>query len=201
MAKIEGTQNIPSEIAKQYSAILTPKLSSGTVRRRCPFQRPKTKDGGPCVTPAMEFQRSRFKTAVSKFNECPQESRSRWYETAPEWHSYLWYYNWFMLSALMGVTGIPGRYEAVIKGINHYTFTLPSGDPTNVTVSISAVDPERAIVFFYGAGAHAGEANGQYFGIPNYPYLVSLDSSQAIVKASLYNDQAAGCSISVIEYI
>jgi len=198
MVKIEGTQNIPSEIAKQYSAILTPKLSRGTVRRRCPFRRPKTQDGGPCVTPAMEFQRSRFKTAVSKFNECPQESRSRWYETAPEWHSYLWYYNWFILSALMGVTGIPGRFEAVIKGINHYTFTMPSGSPQNITVSISAIDPDRAVVMFYGAGVYVPQEG---VGVPVYPYLVSLNSSQAIVKASLSLDESAGCSMSIIEYI
>lgn len=198
MVKIEGTQDIPSEIAKQYSAVLTPKLSRGTVRRRCPFRRPKTKDGGPCVTPAMEFQRSRFKTAISHFNTLDYSSRSRWYETAPEWHSYLWYYNWFILSALMGVTGLPGRYEAVIKSIKHYTFTLPAGSPQNVTVSIDTVDPERAMVFFYGAGAYE-IVEGAI--AANYPYLVSLNSTEAIVKASMYNAIAAGCSLSVIEYI
>jgi len=38
-------------------------------------------------------------------------------------------------------------------------------------------------------------------GVANYPYLVSLNSSQAFLKGSLPNKEAAGCGVSIIEYI
>jgi len=198
MAKVEGTQSIPAEWLDEYRATLTEKQPDNVVRKRYPYRVPKMQSNKGRPHAAQVAQRTRFKKAISNFNAVGTSERARWYDSMPVWGSFLWYYNYFILSGLMGVTGLPGRYEAVIKGIEHYTFIIPTGTPANITVSISAIDPGKAVAMLFGAGFDYYQDT---VGVANYPYLVSLGSSQAILKGSLPNKEAAGCGVSIIEYI
>jgi len=198
MAKFEGTQDIPSELLDLYRATLNPHPTGNIVKKRYPYRLPKMQKGGKGVSEAQKKQRERFITIKNKFKGLSYAERQRWYQNEPPWSSFLWYYNYFIMSGLVGNAVVGDKGGGVIKSIKHYTFTLPVGDPANITVDIDTIDPNKAVVFFYGAGVWEF-AEG--VGINVYPYLVSLNSSQAIVRASMYNDQAAGCSFSVIEYI
>ncbi|RLG71710.1 MAG: hypothetical protein DRO11_03860 [Methanobacteriota archaeon] len=198
MAKFEGTQNIPSEWLDLYRATLNPHPTGNIVKKRYPYRLPKMQKGGKGVSEAQKKQRERFIAIKNKFKTLSREERRRWYENEPPWSSFLWYYNYFIMSGLTGNAVVGDKGGGVIKSIKHYTFTMPAGDPVNITVNIDTIDPNKAVVFFYGAGVWEF-AEG--VGINVYPYLVSLNSSQAIVRASMHNDQAAGCSFSVIEYI
>jgi len=198
MAKVEGTQSISSELLKKYKATLTRKTTTAHVRVRMPFKLPKAQAGGPHESPARAAQRARFSTAKDRFNTLDASDRSAWYNSAPVWNSYLWYYNWFILAGLNGVSGVPGKGDVVIKSINHYTFTLPAGSPADITVSISSINPAKGMAFFYGAGFQEfTDGNGPLV----YPYLVELGSTYAKVKGSLYNSMTAGCGLTIIEYI
>ncbi len=148
MAKIEGPQNIPSEIAELYSAFLTPALSDNSIRGRCPFTRPLSKAGGPQESEAQKKQRARFKQAIEGFKNTPYATRHRWYSSAPIWNSFLWYYNYYLLSALTGVTGLPNKTLAVIKSIQYVSKSIPTGGAESIT--ISTVDPDKTVVMLFG---------------------------------------------------
>ena len=201
MAIVEGTQDIPSADIKKYQAAFTRKTTTDHVRIRMPFQLPKAKAGGPHESPKRAAQRARFSSAKDYFNTLDASDRSDWYDSAPIWNSYLWYYNWFILAGLNGVSGVPGKADVVIKSINHYTFTLPTGAPANITVSISSINPAKGMAFFYGAGYKIDGIDTVYFAAANYPHLVSLASTNAIIQGSIYNDAAAACGLTIIEYI
>jgi len=205
MAKIEGTQTIPSEIEEQYSEILTPKLSGSQVRTRCPFTRPKSRAGGPNESDAQKAQRDRFRTARDRFNDTDYSERQRWYESAPVWNSFLWYYNWFMLSALMGVTGIPGGTTAVIKSIQHINVTIGSGTATG-TGTFSSVDSDKAVVMMNGSTIAYGQSGDYPYVAIIYPYLkeiadTSLKMCWSVVPTDTEAPQQAVISVDVIEYI
>jgi len=202
MAKIEGTQNIPAEWLDEYRATLTEKLPTEVSRKRFPFRLRLFQKGGYKITPEQLGQRGRFESVVDKFKDVSDEDRQRWYAARPPWGSLLWYYNYFMLSGLMGNAIVGTVGGGVIKDINHYTFTLPGGTPANVTVNIDTCDPAKAICFFYGAGAIIENPEpGVYYAVQVYPYLVALASSYAVVKASGSITGDWGCSMSIIEYI
>jgi hypothetical protein len=198
MAKIEGTQSIPSEILNQYRSNITDATPDNIVRKRYPYRIPLKQDNGYKVTLAQRTQRNRWNAIQQKFANISPEVRQRWYAARPPWHSLLWYYNYFMMSGLTGNAVIGDKGGGVIKDINHYTFTLPAGTPANVTIPIDTCDPNKSVVFFFGAGYYGYEAG---VAVAVYPYLVSLNSTQAIVKGSLYNNEEAGGGISLIEYI
>lgn len=201
MARIEGTQNIPSEWKYAYDGTLTPLMPNSVIRSRYPWHVTQVQEGGPKESGGHKKQRARWKAIRDKFNALPWEERQRWYAARPPWASLLWYYNYFMLSGLMGNALVGDKGGGVIKSIQHKTFTLPGGAPTNVTVNIDAIDPAKGICFFYGGGGYLHEWDGQGAVVPNYPYLVSLASSYLIAKASMYNLGEAGCSVSIIEYL
>lgn len=197
MAKFEGTQTIPAEWLNGYRGTLNPHPTGSIVKKRFPFRLPKMQKYGPGVSPGQLANRARFTSAVSQFKDLDSAQRSAWYDTMPEYSSFLWYYNWFMLSALSFDANVTQGGVAVIKGIEHYTATLPAGAPANVTIPISSIDPDRGVVMLFGAGAHEEEA----YAFNVYPYLVSLVSTQAICKASSHINVASGFSITVIEYL
>ncbi len=198
MAKTEGTQSIPAELKYLYDGTVTPKTPDSIVRKRYKWRKPSKENGRAGVTTTEQEQRSRFLEIRNKFKNISEADRQRWYAARPIWHSLLWYYNYFMMSGLSGNAAIGGQGAGVIKSINHYTFTLPSGAPAPVTVSCSAIDPTKSVVFFYGAGWMDVVAGA--VALVN-PFLATLASSYAIVKASIQNGDNAGCSISIIEYI
>ena len=103
-----------------------------------------------------------------------------------------------MMSGLMGNAVVGDKGGGVIKDINHYAFSAPAGAPAPITVNIDTCDPQKAVVFFYGAGWN-DPVEGALVAV--YPYLFSLNSTQAIIKMSDNIGVGAGLSVSVIEYI
>jgi hypothetical protein len=198
MAKIEGTQTIPAAWLDGYRNALGEARPPNVIQKRYPFRLPHFQKFGKKVTEKQQTQRARFTSVIDLFHSLDSDERSRWYDSQPVWNSFLWYYNFFMLSGLLGMAHLLPGGGNLIRSINHYAFTLPSGAPANVTVSISSLDPSKAVVFFYGGGFYD---YGEGAGGPSYPMLVSMNSSQAIVKASLHCAGAANASLSIIEYI
>jgi hypothetical protein len=202
MAQFEGTQSIPSELLDLYRATLTEGMPTGVIRKRFPYRLRLFQKGGYKVTDEQLKQRSRFEAIIEKFKSISDEDRARWYDARPPWSSLLWYYNYFMLSGLMGNAVVGDKGGGVIKNIKHYTFTLPAGNPVNVTVNIDTCDPKKAIAFLFGNGANEqNPGENVYYAVPVYPYLVTLASTYAVFKASMPISWDAGCSVSIIEYI
>ncbi len=198
MATVTGTQTIPSEDLDNYRGLLTEKTPNGIIRRRYPYRLPKLQNIGGNPSDAQLEQRSRFRTAIDKFAELDSAGKSRWYAAEPVWGSFLWYYDYFILSALMSVTGLPGGAIAVIKGIHYYAFTIQTGNPADITINITAVDPNKAVCMLFGAGFNFYQDT---VAVACYPYPKSLGSSVLIARGSIPNVQAAECGALVIEYI
>lgn len=200
MAKVTGTQDVPSELLDLYRNALGEQTPINGISRRYPFRVPtmQTEKGHPSVKQLA--QRARFNTVRGNFETLSPGDRARWYAAMPEWGSVLWYYNYFMLSGLSGNADPEHGGAGLIKSINHYTFTLLSGWPANVNVVIDEIDAAKSVVFFYGAGYKSIGPEGEGAAI-SFPYLISLAAELAVVKAALYCDVNAGCSLTVIEYI
>jgi hypothetical protein len=102
-----------------------------------------------------------------------------------------------MMSGLMGNAEINGQGAGVIKDINHYTYSLPSGAAPDATISVDTCDPAKSVPFFFGAGVRAIEN----VPVAIYPYLKSLNSTQMIIGASMALDFTANLSVTLIDYI
>jgi len=150
MAKIEGTQTIPSSIMVPYRGSLTEALPNNIVRSRYPYRVPKMQKNGRGVSVDQQTQRSRFLQAKYNFRQTAGPEKARWYAAMPRWHSLLWYYNYFMLSALDGVLGAITQGAAVIKSIQNINVSLSDG--YNAVSIPTAVDPSKALLFIFGAG-------------------------------------------------
>ena len=198
MAKIEGTQSVPSELIDAYRGNLTDAMPNNVVRSRYPYRLPLKQDGGYKVTANQKTQRLRWLTIKDKFKQLPWASRQRWYAARPPWNSLLWYYNYFIMSGLLGNAVVADKGGGVIKDINHYTFALTAGTAPLATIAIDTCDPAKAVAFFYGAGYYEVDVNVV---VANYPYLKSLNSSQMIVGMSIPLNHDANLSVSLIEYI
>lgn len=198
MAKIEGDQNIPSALLDPYRATLTEKQPDDVGRKRYPYRVPHMQKDGADVKAGQLAQRTRFLLVRDEFNKLSDAEKARWYAARPPWSSFLWYYNYFIMSGLMDVLGANPEGASVINTIKHYTFTLPAGGPANVNIPISTINADKAAVFFYGAGWQEVSEN---IGVAIYPYLVSLTHSTCVAKASGAIEVNVGCSLSVIEYI
>jgi hypothetical protein len=205
MAKVEGTQTIPASWADNYSAVLTPKISGAQVRTRCPFDRPKSRAGGVDETAAQQEQRSRFKDGIARFKDVDAATRERWYNAAPIWHSFLWYYNYFIMSALTGNADIKHGGVGVIKSIQFKTISMPAGSGEG-QVAITAVDPAKCVVMLYGNSIAVDDESGVYFVSTVYPYVSSLAAELVKCKWSLptpyvTQTKAADIGVTIIEYI
>ena len=124
MAKFEGTQNIPSEWIDAWRGNLTDKSPKNITRKRYPFRRPGWEDGGNKVTEGQKGQRERVKIMQGKFKNVTHAVRQRWYAARPPWNSFLWYFNYFLMSGLVGNAVNGDKGGGVIKDINHYTVTV-----------------------------------------------------------------------------
>lgn len=205
MAKIEGTQSIPASWADNYSAILTPKISGAQIRGRCPFDRPKSRAGGVDETDAQIEQRTRFKDGIAKFKNVDEETRERWYNASPVWHSFLWYYNYFIMSDLTGNADIKHGGVGVIKSIQFKTIAMPAGTGEG-SVTITAIDPAKSVVMLYGNTIAIDDESGVFFVSTIYPYVSSIAAELIKCKWSVpvpyvNNAKAADIGITVIEYI
>lgn len=155
-------------------------------------------EGGYKVSDAQKKQRNRWKAIRDKFKTLTWAEKQRWYAARPPWASLLWYYNYFMMSGLMGNAVIGDKGGGVIKDINHYAFTMTAGATPLATIAIDTCDPAKSVPFFFGAGWYEILTN---FAIVVYPYLVSLNSTQMIVGASMQIDANAKIGVTLIEYI
>lgn len=197
MARIEGTQSIPAELLDLYRGTLAEQLPDGSCRKRFPFRLPRYQLDGDKVSANQKGQRKRWLQIRDKFKNVDAATRARWYAARPQWNSLLWYFNYFQMSGLNGVAEVNGQGGGVIKDINHYTFTLPTGTAPRATIAIDTCDPLKAMPFFFGAGVWEPVSSALAL---QYPFLVSLNSTQMIVGCG-ENHFVAPCSVSLIEYI
>ncbi len=203
MANFFGTQSIPSALRKAYTASIGQITADALARKRVPFRNRKMQDGRPGVTDEQKAQRARFKNIVGKFNDVEMTERSRWYDAEPVYSSFLWYYNYFILSGLSGnANGQQGGF-GVIKLIQHISTSLGTA---GATVSIpTAIDPLKAVVMAWGAAyCH------QYSDLNDIPFAWAwncypvpkiLNSSQMEAVWSTTPEVAGNCAFIVIEYI
>ena len=148
MAKVEGTQSIPAEWLDEYRAALTEKQPDNVVRKRYPYRVPKMQSNKGRPHAAQVAQRARFKTAISDFKSIGASDRARWYDSMPVWGSFLWYYNYFILSSLMGNANIDQGGTGVIKSIQNVKEEVPTTGTKSFT--ITTVDPDKTVVMMYG---------------------------------------------------
>ncbi len=148
MVVIEGTQDIPAERLDQYRATLGEPTPRKMVRKRYPYRLPKMQAGGPGTTEKQRNQQERFKTASKDFNKIPQSDRQRWYAARPIWDSYLWYYNYFIMSSLAGNADISDGGAGVIKSIQNIKQSVPISGGSSF--AINTVDPAKTVVMVYG---------------------------------------------------
>jgi len=201
MAKIEGTQNIPSEWKTEYDGTITPLMPNGVIRKRYPWRLPKMQEGGTGVTEAQKKQRERIKAIVEKFKNITQAEKARWYDARPPWHSLLWYYNYFIMSGLCGNANINQGGAGVIKLIQHVAYGVGPGG--GVYTFPTAINPEKAVIMAWG-GAHSHYAEGD----PTYawawncfPVPKILNSTSFEVVWSEEPEASGNASFIIIEYI
>lgn len=203
MAKITGAQSIPSELLDGYRANLAEaRPDNAVVGKRYPYRVPTQQDGGRPSVKKRE-QRERFKLALEKFAGVDEETRERWYDAMPPWSSLLWYYNYFIMSALMGDTNIKQGGAGVIKSIQNYTQSIPTG---GATVNFgTAVDPAKTVVMIWGASYdfdwdQVGDVPYAW-AWPVYPVWDTLTANSIHIAWSLTPQIAATVAIQIIEYI
>lgn len=149
MANAEGDQNIPAALLDLYRGTLGEKRPAGPVQKRYPYRLPKMQEGGTGVTDDQKKQRERFKTAMDLFAGRTAAERERWYENEPVWNSFLWYYNFFIMSALTGNANLDQGGVGVIKSIQHVKDSVPTTGGKEFT--INSVDPTKCVVMLNGS--------------------------------------------------
>lgn len=205
MAKTEGTQSVPAPLLDAYRATLGEQRPNAAVHKRYPWRMPPMQEGGNNVTAKQSKHRDSFKIAVANFATTTPAERARWYAAMPPWSSFLWYYNYFLMSELAGNADIPAGGAGVIKSIQHKTISMPSGAGEG-QVAITAIDPTKAVVMLFGSSASLQEETEFYIVVTVYPYMSSLAAELVKCKWSLpsptVNDTvAADIGITVIEYV
>ena len=163
----------------------------------------QTAKGHPSVK--QKEQRARFAIAMKDFVGVDWETRQRWYAAAPEWGSFLWYYNYFIMSSLLGNANMDAGGVGLIKSIQFKTIAMPAGTGEG-QVAITAVDINKTVVMIFGGSSAFGYEEDQSFGIAVYPYVSSLAAELVKCKWSTpapfgYDTKAADIGITVIEYI
>lgn len=205
MARIEGTQNIPSEWLDIYRSNLLGDHPAGYIRKRYPYRIPRLQEGGSGVSQKQIAQRARFKTARDNFKTLTPTQRQRWFDSEPPWSSFLWYYNYFIMSSLIGNADTSQGGFGVIKSIQTVQMSMPSGSGEG-TVAISTIDASKSVVMLWGSSVAEGQVDVYPYAVPVYPYLSGTTDSQVKAKWSVpspFGDdtKAATISVTVIEYI
>lgn len=205
MAKITPPQNIPSELLDGYRATLGEERPDHGVRKRYPYRVPtmQTLVGHPSTK--QKAQRARFKIAINDFADVDWETRQRWYAAAPEWGSFLWYYNYFIMSDLAGNADAEHGGVGVIKSIQFKTIAMPAGAGEG-QVAIDAIDPAKSVVMLYGNSfaLYTWEQGSWVVTVYPYPSSVAAELIKCKWSVASYAGQetkAANIGITVIEYI
>lgn len=203
MVKVTGTQTIPAEWDKQYEGTLTLKLPDGTIRKRYPFRVPARQDGGSRVSPGMILQRQRFKLAINSFKSITSQQRQEWYEASLNLEKTLFYFNYFLKSALMDVLGGIIQGAEVINKIQFQKIAVPTAG-TWLTFA-TAVNPNKVVILQGGCAINSFETDkttvGYGFAWAILPVFDSLLSSSMWVGWAQTPADQADQSVQIIEYI
>ena len=205
MANIILPQTIPSALRGEYQKVLGVARSGNRVFKRSPFRIPTMQTLGGNPSPKQRKQRLRFIEATNKFASIDEDTRERWYASMPEYHSLLWYYNYFIMSSLNGNADISDGGAGVIKSIQFKEISMPAGSGEG-QIAITAVDPAKSVVMLYGNSFTYREEEAWALSGPVYPYVSSIAAELVKCKWSLAsysgnNTSAANIGITVIEYI
>ena len=205
MAKTEGSQSIPSALLDEYRATLGEQRPNLAVHKRVPYRLPNMQEGKSGETPGQRVQRARFKIAMANFDKVPWATRQRWYAARPPWSSLLWYYNYFIMSDLMGNADPDEGGAGVISSIQHKLISIGAGSAEG-QVAITAIDIAKVVVMISGASIAEGQTGDIPYANIVYPYVSSIASELIKAKWSIAapfgdNTKAAVISIIVIEYI
>lgn len=148
MAKVTPPQNIPAELLDGYRASLGEMRPEEKVRKRYPYRVPtmQTLKGHPSAK--QKAQRARLLGVISQFNDTSWADRQRWYAAMPPWGSFLWYYNYFILSAFMYDANVSQGGAGVIKTIQMVKEEVPTTGGKGYV--INAVAPAKTVVMLYG---------------------------------------------------
>lgn len=180
MAKIEGTQSIPSELKEIYDGTLTPLQPDSVIRKRYPWRAPLMQEGGYKVSEAQKTQRQRWLTIKNKFKNVDYATRQRWYAARPVWHSLLWYYNYFMMSGLLGNVKVGDKGGGVIKSIQHFKHSVPTSG--GYSFPIATVDPAKCVVMLQGS-SYISDKIHHYDGISDDNTEITVNLSPSIDPA------------------
>lgn len=205
MAKVTGPQEIPSELLDGYRASMGEVTPIDGVRKRYPYRVPtmQTEAGHPSTK--QRAQRARFLIAKNDFADVDWATRQRWYAARPEWGSFLWYYNYFIMSDLTGNADVKHGGVGVIKSIQFKTIAMP-GAAGEGQVAIDAIDPTKSVVMLYGNSVSIFQSDLWGLAIPSYPYVSSLAAELVKCKWAITgwggeSTEAANIGITVIEYV
>ncbi len=148
MAKVEGTQNVPAALLDLYRATLGEETPKNAVAKRYPFRVPPLQTVGGHPTTKQLAQRARFKTAIADFSNESAAGRARWYAAEPEWGSFLWYYNYFIMSSLGGNANIQDGGAGLIKSIQFKKEEVPTTG--GKAFAINTIDVAKTVVMMFG---------------------------------------------------
>jgi len=123
----------------------------------------------------------------------------------PPWSSLLWYYNYFIMSSLLGNADPKEGGAGVVKSIQHKLISIGAGSAEG-QVAITAVDAAKTVIMISGASIAEGQVGDIPYASIVYPYISSIASELVKAKWSIAapfgnNTIAAVVSIIVIEYI
>jgi hypothetical protein len=149
MARYEGTQEIPPELWDAWKKTMGWAGSQPWAKKRMPFELPPMQSTGKRVRQSQLAQRARFIEAKNKFKTVPEAQRERWYDNAPIWNSFLWYYDYFIMSALAGNANTNQGGAGVIKSIQYVSKSIPTAGNESIALSTN-VDPDKTVVMLYG---------------------------------------------------
>jgi len=205
MATTEGAQDIPSVLLDVYRSSLEESTPGLSVKKRYPYRLPTQQAGGSNESDLQRTQRARFKTAIANFADVDAATRARWYAAMPPYSSFLWYYNYFIMSDLTGNADIEHGGAGVVKTIQFKTIAMPAGTGEG-SVAITAVDPAKCVVMLYGNSIAVDDEAGVFFVSTVYPYVSSIAAELVKCKWSLpapyfTNTKAADIGVTIIEYI
>jgi len=173
MAKVTG-QSVPSEDKHKYEACLELAREDGTVRKRFP----KRIIAHPL--PRKLAQQARFKKAILLFHDADEATRQRWYANRPIWGSFLWYYNYFVMSGLAGNANIPSGGAGVIKSIQIVKEEVPTTGTKSFT--IDTVDPAKCVVMIQG-NSYISDTVQRFSGVGNDNTEITKDLSPNVNPA------------------
>lgn len=150
MAKVTG-QSIPSEDRIKYKRqlqISTTSREVNYVRSRYPWRVPISQAGGRAVSAGQLTQRNKFLLVKNLYGTLDAATKQRWVDANPEYKSYLYGYNFFMMEGLSG--GGTLEYPQMIKSIQVIKQSVPTTGTSTFNLS-PEVDGAKTVVLIQGS--------------------------------------------------